>query len=104
MPTFGATFRRVGGRTFEVQGRHVELGAYADDLPDVTHVAVEFGLMPGSYTATVFNDRGEVIGPQGECKCFSTDCSVSSIGCALTCFIFPLNLTCPRCFYCFLFG
>lgn len=106
MPTFGATFRRVEGRTYRTRGplavRELQLGEWADALPDVAHVLVEAPLIPrGSYHVTVTDDGGHTV-DEGDCKCFSTDCTVNSLGCALTCFIFPLNLTCPRCLFCFL--
>ena len=71
--------------------------------PDTIYVQATPAEALTTVHVRVVDDDGRVL-EEDDCDCFSANCSSTSLGCALTCYIFPLNLTCPRCAYCAVFG
>lgn len=83
--------------------RTFDVGRRAQEWPDTVYVSVNPTPEADGAKVLFIDADGEIL-EEDDCKCFSTDCSVNSLGCAITCFIFPIVLTCPRCFYCAIFG
>lgn len=80
-------------------GQRLDLGRHARSLPEVAVIQLRPLLPPGRLRVRVVSpDGGEVLASE-ECDCMNFDCE-ASLGCAITCVLFPINLLCPRCLVC----